>query len=124
MANRIKLTPERKAKFLAELEKLPNVARACRRVGVSAVCAYEHRKNDEEFREAWDEAIQVSVAELEESMFERGKATDTVAGIFMLKAHGGDKYKETRRNEITGANGGPVQCAVTVYVPDNGRGKK
>lgn len=123
----MKLTPERLSAFLAALSETCNVGRACRAVDISRYTAYKWRKSDQEFAEAWDEAMRVGVIALEdeahrramegteEPVFHSGqqcgtirKYSDTLA-IFLLKAHNPTKYRDNQRLELTGADGGPVQ---------------
>lgn len=98
--------------FITALNDVPNVSRACRAASISRQTAYEAREVDERFREAWDDCIEASLDELEEKMIDRGKANDTVAGIFMLKAHRPAKYRETTRHEHSGPDGEPLTIAL------------
>lgn len=127
MANRTNLTLEKRAAFLAELSKVPNVTRAARLIGMSRRYMYEVREADEEFARQWDEAIDEGVETLEAEVHRRGfdgvdkpvtfqgmitdtykEYSDTLA-IFLLKAHRPDRYRDNTKVELTGANGGPVK---------------
>lgn len=116
-----------KALFVAALAKSPNVSGACQRAKVSRSWAYAQRDDDPEFAAAWDEALETGVDEAEgelhrravkgvlEPVFYKGEEvghirrhSDTLL-MFLLKAHRPEKYKETVRSELTGANGGPIE---------------
>lgn len=105
-------TPEKREKFLKKLREWPNVARAARQCGVSRQTVYNHRRSDDEFAAAWDEALDEGVDRLEEEAERRGfkgvmepvyykgekvgtirRYSDTLA-IFLLKAHRPEKYRE------------------------------
>lgn len=59
------------ARFIAQLTKVPNVTLAARSAGFSERTAYDHRKLDPEFAEAWDEALKLGVAALEAKVWDR-----------------------------------------------------
>jgi hypothetical protein len=61
MANKIKLTPKRKVKFLEHLAELGNVTDSAKLIGVSTVCLYQHKKDDPEFHAAWEAAADIGV---------------------------------------------------------------
>lgn len=125
----MKLTPEKLTAFCAALAETCNVGRACNAVGISRQTAYNWREDDAEFAQAWARAVKAGLLALEdeahrrafegvdEPVFHKGdqcgsvrKYSDTLA-IFLLKAHDPDKYRESSRMELTGANGGPVQIS-------------
>lgn len=68
--------PEWKHLFILALTESPNVTDAARFAGIARPYAYEARGLDPSFREAWDDAMQVSVDRLEAAAFRR--ATDGV----------------------------------------------
>lgn len=109
MASITKFTPHMRKKFLAALAEMPNVARACRMAGVSRVCVYDHRESDAEFASEWEDALQDGIELLEQRAWERAQTDSDTLTIFLLKAHKPDKYRETVRNEHTGADGGPIK---------------
>lgn len=130
MANRTKLTAQKKKQFLEELSKFPNVSRACRVLGVTRHCVYDHKAKDEEFAAAWEDAWEHGIDRAEEELYRRavlghdkpviyqGEITDTykevsdTALIFLLKGRRGEIFKE--RSEVSGPGGGPLQVAVTI----------
>lgn len=69
-----KRTPERAVAFLAALAESGQVKKAAEAVGVSAPFLYKWRDEDPSFAEAWDRAIQVAVAGMEDEA--RRRAVD------------------------------------------------
>jgi hypothetical protein len=121
------LTAEKRERFLAELRKVPNVTVAARAIEMSRQRMYQVREEEPEFALMWDAAIAEGVEMMEAELYRRGfegvnkpivhqgVITDTfkeysdTLGIFLMKAHAPEKYRETTRTELTGADGGPVQ---------------
>ena len=118
-------------KFIKTLAATGNVAEACRVAGITRPTAYTWKNKDtpkgEAFRERWEEALDSAVQLLElelrrrayegneEPVFFQGKEIATVRkysdvlGMFLLKAHRPDVYRDNyRRLEHTGPGGGPV----------------
>jgi hypothetical protein len=62
----------RKAAFLRHLEMTGNVTVACAQAEVGKTQVYEWRKDDIEFRFAWDDAIESAADLLEAEAFRRG----------------------------------------------------
>lgn len=112
--------PNWKRRFLAELRKVPSVVRACAAARVSPPTVYRIRGQDSDFKNAWDQAIELGVADLEAAVWERAKAgvSDTLA-IFMLKSHRPEVYREKSQLALTNADGTPlpVAPATTVVAP-------
>jgi|TARA_B100000959_G_scaffold174552_1_gene182785 hypothetical protein len=121
MSNILKLTDERKTLFLESLTKTANVSLSAKAVKVSRqyMYKYKHRPENEEFAEAWDNAIEIGIDSLEEEarrraylgvdepVFYQGREcgvirrySDTLL-IFLLKANRPEKYKD-RRDITTG----------------------
>lgn len=125
MANRTKLTERRRAQFVEILGQTCNVTLACRQVGVARITAYERRQKDEDFAEAWDNAVEEAVDLLEaearrrayhgtqKPVFHKGKQCGAIQEysdgllMFLLKSHRPHKYRD--RYEFTGADGGPIE---------------
>lgn len=119
-----------KALFVAALAKSPNVSGACQRAKVSRSWAYAQRDLDQDFADAWDEALQTSIDMAAGEAYRRAvkgvitktkytpdgskviertrEYSDTLL-MFLLKAHRPEVYRETVRSELTGANGGPIE---------------
>jgi hypothetical protein len=122
--------------FLAALGESPNVSAACRAAGVSRKTAYQLRGEDEEFRKAWDDAVEESTDNLVGEAYRRAyqgtvkpvyqggehvgsvrEYSDTLT-IFLLKAHRRAVYGDKGQVDVT-SGGQPVQTVV--YMPENGR---
>lgn len=137
MSNRTKLTPKKREKFLAVLEECGNVSKACKSIGISRTCAYDHKNNDPEFHDAWEECWENFLDECEDELVRRaftgvekelayqGKLTgDTITEksdtllMFYMKGNRPEKYKD--RQEITGKDGGPIQTSGVLAIPQAG----
>lgn len=62
-------TEVRKATFLKALEAVSTVSVACKISGVSRYLAYEWRKEDDQFRQDWDNAIELAGESLESATY-------------------------------------------------------
>jgi len=121
MANRVKFTSETKKAFLKALEHDGNVSRVCKAVGISNRCVYNHYQDEPEFREAWDQAVEIAIDGLEreawrravegveEDVFYNGEVvgkkkrySDYLMGR-MLSAHRPERFSERRQVEISGS---------------------
>lgn len=122
-------TPEKRAKFLAELAQTGNATLSAKLVGLSKARAYVLRKEDAEFSAAWDDAISESadlleaearrraVTGVEKPVYQGGKLvghvqeySDTLL-IFLLKGNNREKFGDLARLEHTGKDGGPIETA-------------
>jgi hypothetical protein len=83
------------ARFLTALCTCPNVSAACATAGVSRNYAYEQRKIDATFAEAWEDALTAAVDNLEGVGFARAVSGSDTLLIFLLKAHRPAVYRET-----------------------------
>lgn len=137
MANRSKRTIAREEKFLEVFRETCNVSEAASKAGIGRRTAYEWRDADDDFASRWLEAEQEAADKLEREAWRRavegvdrpvtyqGQITDTYKEYsdrmleVLLKAHRRDKYGDKVQAEVTGANGGPIQAAVTVAFVDN-----
>lgn len=113
-------TAKKRAAFLAHLRETCNVGKSAEAAGVGRATIYQWRNEDPKFEEQIRQAKKDAVEALEDEVHRRafeGTLVATKAGvfkqysdtlaIFLLKAHDG-KYKDTVRNELTGANGEPL----------------
>lgn len=107
------------AAFLADLAENCNVANAVRVAGIAKSTAYKHRDESPEFATAWDDAVEAGIQALELAARKRAMSVSDTLAIFLLKSHRPDTYRENRRTELTGANGGPVETRI-VFVYDDG----
>ena len=109
------LKKERKQEiFLKKLAMTANVSESAEAAKVDRTTVYQWKKEDPAFAAAWEAAIEISCDELEAKAFERAKRKSDTLLIFLLKAHRPERYRETSRHEVTGANGGPIQSAATI----------
>jgi len=117
-----------KPPFLAALREVPVVSRACAAVGIERSTAYRAADADDDFRAAWDDAMEEGVDRAEQEAFRRAvEGTDkgvwhqgTLVGservysdaLLSLFLKGRRKKVYADRTELTGADGGPVQQIV------------
>lgn len=86
------------ARFLKRLSMGMSVSGAALGTGVGRSRLYELRKEDEDFRALWDEAVEHGTDVLEDIALARARTSDTLI-IFLLKARRPERYKD--RIEIT-----------------------
>lgn len=128
MANRTKWTDNARAEFLDNLRKTGNVSESARFVDLSRSRAYELRREDEDFREAWDDAEAEAADVLEREAWRRAtegweepvyqggklvghvrKYSDAMLAL-LLRGHKPNRYATTKvKNEHTGLDGGPIE---------------
>lgn len=118
MSRPVALSPERIKIFLDVLAEGCNVTRAAAAAGVGRQTAYDRRKRDQAFAQAWREAIALGVTALEDEAIRRGfegydepvlNAEGVAVGsrrvysdrlaILMLRGLAPDRYREVRRTE-------------------------
>ena len=93
---------EKKQSFL---EALPNhsIKNSCAIAGIAFKTAYEWRKEDMEFKAAWEMVREERIVSLEENMYDRALREKgmpgVVSNIFLLKALRPEVYRETIRTE-------------------------
>lgn len=136
MANTTKATPEKLAQFLQVLADTANVSAAAKKIRIDRSHMYRLRGEDEEFAAAWDEAVKLGTAALEDEAVRRAKDgtlkpvfyqgvkvgtireySDTLL-IFLLKARDPDKYADRVKKELSGPGGGPVGHSIEVIFGD------
>jgi hypothetical protein len=83
----------KKSRFLEELQQQGSVTHACRVAEVGRRTVYDWRRLDGEFGRRWDDVVESTIDELEQSAFQRAREGDTTLLIFLLK---------TRRPQIYG----------------------
>ena len=124
-------TPKIDAAFLDALRDGRSVTAASIDAGISRSTAYEWRDADDEFRKAWDSAVDEGTDRLEDEahrrardgvakpVFQGGKRVGTVQEysdtltIFLLKARRPEKFKDRVATEVSAPGGGPVQLEVS-----------
>ena len=132
------MTPKKsewKPRFVESLREVGNVSAAARHAGVSRQTVYKERKSSEQFRDAWDDAMEEAMDLLEaearrravegthKPVFYKGAAvgeireySDTLT-IFLLKGRRSDVFGDRVKQEITGDRGGPVTVRVVYDEP-------
>jgi len=75
-----------KKKFIAALEAQGTVLHACKAAGISRQTAYRWHREDPEFADQWDEAIENAVDVIESVIYQKALSGDVIAAIFYLKA--------------------------------------
>lgn len=111
-----------KPDFIKALIRFGNVAYACRKVNIAMSTAYDHREKDEQFGQAWTEALEHATATLEREAWRRAvkgnekpiyqqgiqvgsvrEYSDTLL-IFLLKGYAPHKYKDRAEIQQTITN--------------------
>ena len=123
-------TDKKDAKFLEALAEGVPVGKALP-AGYGRQSVYTWRKDDPDFRQAWEDAIATHTESMETEADRRGidgtlkpiyyrgevcgevrEYSDTLL-IFRLKAEAPDKYRENIRQEVTGKDGVPLAPPIT-----------
>lgn len=119
------VTPEQWETFFDELAEFGNVTAAAERAGISRMTVYRMRKQDDDFRERFEETRRVGNDGLEDEarrrgaegydkpIYYKGIQTDTVREysdslMAMLLKGNHPKYRESRL-EMSGPDGGPIE---------------
>ena len=119
-----KLPHDWRAVFLAALREVPVVTRASEAAGVHRTTAWREYRENKEFAELWDDAMEAGVDKAEQEAFRRAvEGTDkgvwhqgTLVGservysdaMLALILKGRRKKVYADRTELTGADGGPM----------------
>jgi hypothetical protein len=142
--NQPRFTPERAKAFCATLADTANVTKSALTIGTSRITVYKWREQNEAFAKAWDAALKIGMASLEdeavrragpegidEPVYYKGEKVDTIKRYsdslltFLLAAHD-EKYRK-QRIEHTGKDGAdlpPTRVEVVFVKADNGRQAK
>lgn len=89
--------------FLAALERSGMVSEAARAAGVGRRTAYDRRERDEQFAQAWDEALEAATEELEQEAVRRAMDGSDLLLMFLLKARRPRVYVERHQLRHTGS---------------------
>jgi len=76
----------RKKRFIAALTTHATVLHAAQAAGISRQTAYRWQREDPDFADQWDEAIENAVDAVESVIYQKALSGDVIAGIFYLKA--------------------------------------
>jgi hypothetical protein len=98
-------------KFLTALAGHGIVGEACRDAGISKNAAYEWRRDDPDFAQDWEKALDQSTEKLERIAVDRAVKQSDSLMQFVLKARKPETYRE--RVEHTGPRGGPIEVHAT-----------
>ena len=101
------VTAAKLSAFLTALSQTLSVREACQIADVGVSTVYRHRSKNRRFRRLWDDAQEAAIQRLEDALYQRALAKDTVAGIFLLKGARPEKYRDNVA--VTGADGGPIR---------------
>ncbi|WP_053006863.1 hypothetical protein [Chromobacterium subtsugae] len=116
--------------FLLALADTANVSAAAKKARISRRHMYRLRKDNEDLAAAWQEAIALGTAALEDEatrramegtlkpVFYKGTKVGTIREysdtllIFLLKARAPEKYAERSKQEVSGSGGQPLAAPV------------
>lgn len=136
MANTIKATPEKLEQFLLTLADTANVTAAAKKVRINRAHMYRLKATDTEFSDAWDEAVQLGTADLEDEavrrakdgtlkpVFYKGEKVGTIREysdtllIFLLKARDPGKYAERVKQDHTSSDGSMTPKSLVEFYND------
>ncbi len=124
-------TPENARKFLASLEETGNVRESADKAGVGRNSVYLWRRDDEEFRAAWDarvacygdmletEAFRRAFHGVDKPVFYEGAQCGTIREysdglLARMLVRFKPEYSDKFSAEVTGKDGGPIQAAIQV----------
>lgn len=97
--------------FLDAFERTGTVTAAARAAAVVPSTAYRERQRNEKFALDWHDREQAVVDQVEAKALELALAGSERLIEFFLKARRPELYREQRRVEHHGADGGPVRVA-------------
>jgi hypothetical protein len=100
-------TIKKKAMIDALVKTLGIVTLACKEVGIARQTHYAWYKEDDEYKTAVEDVLDVALDFAESKLHKQIDKEDTTATIFYLKTKG-KKRGYIERSEITGADGSPV----------------
>lgn len=89
--------PDWRERFLRALHATPNVTRAADYAGITKDTAYRERQRNPAFAQAWQNARERAVDDLEEAAFDRAKEVSDTLAIFLLKCNRPEVYRDTQR---------------------------
>lgn len=105
-----RVPPDWRETFLAGLATTGRIYLAAQIAGVDPKTAYNHRRGDPEFAQAWELALTEAVVVAESTLYERAiTGVSDACLIFLLKCRKRAVYGDKARLELTGADGGPIR---------------
>ena len=112
MAKFNKIQQNKKALLEALEKSLGVVTTACKTVGLDRGTFYIYYNNDDEFRKAVDDVENIALDFAESQLHKQIMNGEVSSTIFYLKTKG-KKRGYVERSEISGANGGAIEHAIT-----------
>ena len=97
-----------RAKFLKAISNGDSINHAVKAAGLGRSTVYRWRDEYEDFRLAWEEAIEDGIERLEDAAYQRALEGSDTLMIFLLKAKKPKIYSDRQRLEHTGADGAPL----------------
>ncbi len=112
--------PEWTKRFLKVLAETSNIAAACRAARVDRSTPYHLRERREDFRQAWQDAMDDACDALE--LEARRRALESSDGMlqFLLKAHRPETYRETRDVNLQHSGGLEIREVIKRLGNDTG----
>ena len=101
-------------KFLESLRRFANVREACRVAGVSRSMVYARRGKAKKFREAWDDAIEEALDNIELAVVSASLKGDMATARWFLSRRRPQVYGDRVAMEHTGRDGDPLIPRVEV----------
>jgi transposase-like protein len=112
--DRTERTAKKREAFLTALSDGLSVAAGCQAAGIGRTQVYQWRKDDPDFENAWDAALEVGTDLLEDEAKRRAMSTSDVLMIFLLKARRKEKYADLSKMRYTGKDDDtPIKLDVT-----------
>lgn len=100
------------AKLIKSLSEGASISAACKVQGIDRSTYYKWRKDDPDFAQRADDAIEDGTDLLEDIAFERASQTSDTLIQVLLKARRPRKYKDNQSVEITGNADAPLKVVI------------
>lgn len=91
-------------RFLTLLSETFSVTAAAAGSGTDRSYAYHCRRNDPDFAEKWDAALNAAIDRLEQAAYDRAIQTSDTLAIFLLKTRRPDLYRDQQHVQTTQLN--------------------
>jgi Helix-turn-helix domain len=125
MKGRTVRTPQKQADFLRLLAEGNSVGEAAAAIGCQRRTVYDWRDSNNEFRRAWDAALDQATEAIESVLYARARGGDLLACIFWLKSHRPAVYNRKQFETVGSAATAPPVTIVSsrprLYLPANFR---
>ena len=118
------ISPDDKQKFLDEIENMPIISVACKRVGIAKATIYRWFESDPEFRKKYDKASKrgrLAMVDLGESQLIKLVGQGNLGAIKHLLRYNDRRYYEPRRAIRPKPEKGHIVAMNTYVIPDNAR---